>query len=350
MRIIFVSWRDLAHPQAGGSEVVVDHLATGLQARGHEVALLSGRPVGDRPYQVIATGGTYSQYLRAPIAYWRHLRGADVVVDVENGIPFFSPLWQRSPVICLMYHIHTAQWAMRFGPPVAATGRWLEGRAMPLVYRRARFVTISASTHRGLVDLGVPESRVRTVEMGCDPVPTTGPRSETPRFLVLGRLVPHKRVDLALRLWEQVRPRTGGRLVVVGDGPELERLRGIAGHDVELTGRVDLARKGRELGAAWLLIHPAHHEGWGMVVMEAAAAGVPTVAFDVDGVRDSVVAGVTGVLAPDEHAFVDQWVRLATDAAARTAMAKAARQHAAGFTWERAVDEFEAAVRDAAAR
>ena len=350
MRIVFVSWRDLAHPQAGGSEVVLDQLATGLQARGHEVALLCGGPVGARPYPVLATGGTYSQYMRAPISYWSHLRGADVVVDVENGIPFFSPLWQRSPVVCLVHHIHTEQWATQFSAPLAATGRWLEGRAMPCVYRRAQFVAVSASTQRRLVALGVPESRVRTIEMGCDPVPVSGPRSQTPRFLVLGRLVPHKRVGLALRLWEQVRPRTGGTLVVAGDGPERERLRELAGSNVELTGYVDPVRKGRELGAAWLLVHPAHHEGWGTVVMEAAAAGVPTVAFDVEGVRDSVVAGVTGVLAPDEHVFVEEWVRLTADTAARTAMAEAARQRARGFTWERAIDEFEAAMRDAVER
>jgi len=56
MRIVFISWRDLAHPQAGGSEVVLDHLATGLQARAHDVALFGGEPVGERPYPVLANG------------------------------------------------------------------------------------------------------------------------------------------------------------------------------------------------------------------------------------------------------------------------------------------------------
>ena len=71
MRIVFVSWRDLAHPQAGGSEVVVDHLARGLAERGHDVVLLAGGPVTDHPYRVRATGGTYSQNLVAPLQYLR---------------------------------------------------------------------------------------------------------------------------------------------------------------------------------------------------------------------------------------------------------------------------------------
>jgi glycosyltransferase involved in cell wall biosynthesis len=349
VRIVFVSWRDLAHPQAGGSEVVLDHLATGLQARGHEVMLLSGAPTAPRPYRVVATGGTFTQYLGAPAQFWRHARHVDVVVDVENGIPFFAPLWQRAPVVCLVHHVHTDQWAMQFSPPVAGLGRWLERSLMPRVYRRARFVAVSASTQRELVGIGVAADRIRTIEMGCEPVPTTGSPDPEPRFLVLGRLVPHKRVELAVRGWERVRPLTGGRLVVVGEGPELERLRALAGPGVEFTGRVTAAEKGRQLGAAWLLIHPAHHEGWGTVVMEAAAAGLPTVAFDVPGLRDSVEDGVTGVLAGDEDAFLDAWTRLATDTSVRAQMSAAARRRAATFTWDRAVASFEDVLRDAKA-
>jgi glycosyltransferase involved in cell wall biosynthesis len=349
MRIVFLSWRDLAHPQAGGSEVVLDHLATGLQARGHEVSLLCGGPVGARAYPTRRIGGTYTHYVRAPFSFWRHGRGADVVVDVENGIPYFSPLWQRAPVVCLVHHVHTAQWGMQFAAPVAAVGRWLESTLMPKAYRRARFVAVSDSTRRDLVALGVDDARVTTIEMGANPTTVSGTLSPSPRFLVLGRLVPHKRVDLALRLWERVRPRTGGSLVVVGDGPELAALRRLAGPGVEFTGYVDEERKGRELAAAWLLIHPAHHEGWGTVVMEAASAGLPTVAFDVPGVRDSVVDGTSGVLAADDDAFVDAWVRLAGDGAARRRMGADARDRAAGFTWEHAVDAFERAVATAAA-
>ena len=122
MRVLFVSWKDLAHPQAGGAEYVTDRLATGLQARGHEVALLAGGPVGQREYPVFDAGGTYSQYLRAPFAYRKRFRDWDLVVDVENGVPFFSPLWRKGPVVCLVHHVHVDQWSMYFAPPIAATG------------------------------------------------------------------------------------------------------------------------------------------------------------------------------------------------------------------------------------
>jgi len=344
MRIVFLAWRDTAHPQSGGSEVVIDQLASRLVDRGHDVQLLHGGPSAAHNYRSTHIGGNYSQYLQAPFSFFRRRGGVDVVVDVENGIPYFSPLWQRRPVVGLVHHIHTDQWAMQFPRPIAAVGRWLEGWLMPRVYRDAPFVTVSPSTTQELTALGIAPSHITTIEMGLDFEPLEPSPSPEPRFLILSRLVPHKRVELALKTWESVRPLTGGTLVVVGDGPEFDNLRALASADVEFTGWVDEDRKREELSKAWLLIHPAHHEGWGTVVMEAASASVPTLAFDAAGVRDSVVHGVTGYLATDENDFAAKWTTLATDSELRTQMAKAAKHRAATFTWDRAVDRFESVL------
>src|ERR1700723_3508303 len=99
--ILFIAWRDLANPLAGGSEVLVDQLPTGLLARGPRVALLCGGTVDDRPYPVRRNGGTYSQFLRAPMAYLRNFRDVDLIVEVCNGMPFLVPVWSKKPVIFL---------------------------------------------------------------------------------------------------------------------------------------------------------------------------------------------------------------------------------------------------------
>ena len=177
MRILFLSWRDLAHPQAGGSEYVVDRLAHGLRADGHEVALVCGGPVGTPGYAVHDAGGTYSQYLRLPFVASRRFRHPDVVIDVENGIPYFSPVWQRAPVVCLVHHVHVDQWRMYFPGPLAWVGRFLERRVMPRVYRRCTFIAVSASTAADLVAIGVDPERIRTIEMGSDPVAATSTSS-----------------------------------------------------------------------------------------------------------------------------------------------------------------------------
>jgi glycosyltransferase involved in cell wall biosynthesis len=333
-----VSWRDLAHPQAGGSEVLIDRLAAGAAARGHEVTLLAGGPVAPRAYRVVDIGGTFTQYVRAPGAYLRHARGADVLIDVENGIPYFSPLWRRKPVVCLVHHVHRDQWHMRFPGPVARAGWWMERVAMPHLYRT--YLAVSPSTATSLQDIGVPADRISVLPEGVDIPPLAARPAPEPRFLVLGRLVPHKRVDLVLRAWEHVRPRTGGTLVIAGDGPERAALEAQAGAGVEFLGSISDADKARELQVAWFLVHGAAHEGWGLVLMEAAAAGVPALAMHAPGVRDAVVHGQTGVLARTEEALARAWVDLSFDAARRRLLGYDARTRARRYSWERTVDVF----------
>ena len=101
--------------------------------------------------------------------------------------------------------------------------------------------------------------------------------------------------------------------------------------------------------AAWLLVHAAPREGWGIVLTEAAAQGTPAIAFDVPGVRDAVVSGETGVLVDDDDAFTKNWIELALDEPARTAMSERARSFAATFTWQRSVYELLAAAHAAGA-
>ena len=150
MRIAFMSWRDLANEQAGGSEVFIDRLAVALMDQGHEVAHLCGGPVGVRPYPVFDMGGTFTQYARAPFLHHRVARDWDLLVDTENGLPYFSPLWRRKPILACVYHVHSEQWSQRFPPPLAAAGRFAEAKIMPLVYRRVPFMAISSSTASAL--------------------------------------------------------------------------------------------------------------------------------------------------------------------------------------------------------
>ncbi len=150
-----------------------------------------------------------------------------------------------------------------------------------------------------------------------------------PLFVALNRLVPHKRVDLLLQAWRLVQPVTGGRLVVIGDGPEFKTLQQMADAlpGVELRGYLGAKEKAELLGQAWFLVQGSSHEGWGIVSLEAAAAGIPTLAVDAPGVRDAVVDGVTGVLVDDATpaAFAAAWMEFSADEPARVRMGLAAR-------------------------
>jgi len=353
VRIVAVSWRDLAHPQAGGSELLVDQLLVGLADRGHDVALVCGAPVGPRPYPVYQAGGTYSQYLVAPWRCATRLRRADVLIDVTNGVPFFSPLWRRRPSVCLALHFHGEQWATRFPRPLAAMARVVERRGIPAVYSRRRFVAISESTAASFRALGVDPTHITVIEPGVDaPAGPTAPTSAGPLFVALNRLVPHKRVDFLLEAWRIVQPVTGGRFVVIGDGPEFKTLRQMADviPGVELRGYLGAEEKAQLLGQAWFLVQGSSYEGWGIVSLEAAAAGTPTLAVDAPGVRDAVLDGETGLLVDDATpaAFAAAWIELSADEPARVRMGEAARERARNYTWDSMVDAWLVTLTDAA--
>jgi glycosyltransferase involved in cell wall biosynthesis len=348
--LLFVAWRDLANPRAGGSEVLVDKLALGMTMRGDQVTLLCGGQVAERPYRVLRSGGTYTQFLRAPAAYRRHLRDCDLVVEVCNGMPFFAPMWARKPMICLVNHVHTDLWRMRFPGPLAAAGRFTESSMMPWAHRKNLFLTVSSSTADALREIGVADDRIRQICNGVvEPDPPT-PRSAGPLFVALGRLTGYKRMDLLLRLWERVRHVTGGQLVIVGDGPERARIEALAGPGVVITGRVSEEEKHRLLCSAWMLLHPAMIEGWGIVVAEAAIRGTPAIGFDVPGLRDSVVNGETGLLVRNEGQFAQAWASLTLDHQRREAMGLAAQLRAQRLHWSLAIEGFAQTADEAIAR
>jgi glycosyltransferase involved in cell wall biosynthesis len=345
-RIVFLAHRDLDNPAAGGSELLVDRLADGLTRLGHQVTLLCGGPASYHDYRVVSAGGEFGHYLRARSAFARQVGDCDLLVEVCNGMPYLAPLWHRGPTLRLVNHVHTDLWTMRFGGPLAPAariGRRLEHWALAGAARhRGLLVAVSPSTAHALRGIGVDRDRIRVVHNGVEEPGPRAERSPEPLFVAVGRLVEYKRIDLLLRLWERVRPVTGGRLLIVGDGPERQRLEQLAGPGVEFTGHVSEAEKHRLLCAAWLLLHPSAVEGWGLVVTEAAVRQTPSIAFDVPGLRDSVVDGETGVLAHGESSFAAAWCALTLSGHRRELMGRAARDRAGRYRWDRTVRQFRA--------
>jgi glycosyltransferase involved in cell wall biosynthesis len=130
-------------------------------------------------------------------------------------------------------------------------------------------------------------------------VPDPAPPGSDPLYLCVSALVPYKRVELAVRAFglpgRPGQPERRRRLVVVGDGADRERLARLAGPNVELRGRVDDDELVRLYASCRAVVHPALDD-FGIVPVEALAAGRPVVAFAGGGSLDSVRDGETGVL------------------------------------------------------
>jgi glycosyltransferase involved in cell wall biosynthesis len=117
------------------------------------------------------------------------------------------------------------------------------------------------------------------------------PRDEGDAYLVFGRIVPYKRVEIAVQACE----RLARRLLVAGTGRDLDRVRQLAGPHTEFLGHVPDGDVPRLFAQARALLFPGL-EDFGIVPVEAQAAGLPVVAYHGGGVSDSVIDGKTGVL------------------------------------------------------
>jgi glycosyltransferase involved in cell wall biosynthesis len=358
LRILLLNWRDSGHPEGGGAESFCERVASGLAALGHDVTVRCARYPGAVPDETVdgvayvRRGGRFTVYPRAALALARCRRGYDVVLDVQNGMPFWAPLFTRALVVNVTHHLHREQWTAVFGA-LGRLGWWLESRLAPRVYRRCRYLTVSAATRADLVAVGVDADRVGVVYSGLDapvlPVDAAAwPRSPQPSIVVLGRLVPHKRVELAI---DAVAALPGATLTVVGHGYWEPQLRAYAeqlgvADAVTFTGYVDDVTKHRLLASAWVHALPSVKEGWSLAVVESAAHGTPTVAFrSAGGPTESVLDGQTGLLVEDLTGFAVALHRLLTEPALRESMGRAARAHAAGFSWPATAAAVEAELR-----
>ena len=350
--VLFVNWRDASHPEGGGSERYVHQVAEGLAARGLRVTIFCaahGRAPAEetvRGVRIVRRGGRLSIYLRA-LTFVRRTRPR-LVVDVQNGLPFASTLVTRSPVVVLVHHVHREQWPIVFGRAGGAIGWWLESVVAPRLYRRCRYVTVSEATATELAGLGVARERITVVPNGIDAAPpvVAGPSAE-PRLIVLGRLVPHKRVEHAIEVVARLRDRRPGlQLSVVGEGWWEAQLRATAAElgvadAVEFRGFLGEQDKHEELARAWVHVCPSVKEGWGLVVSEAGTHRVPTVGYRAaGGLRESVLDGSSGLLVEDLDGLTAAVDRLLADQQTRRRMGAAASAHAATFDWPASVHGF----------
>ena len=356
MRILIVNWRDLDNPWAGGAEVHIHAIAEGLVERGHEVTLLASgfpgaAPAGERRGVRVRRAGTW---WNANVALQRAVRRElaervyDVVVEDVNKIPFFTPLVHRLPIVVYVPHLFGST-VFRETNPLFAGYVWLMERPIPRAYRRATFVAISDSTRRDLIARGVAPERVHVVHCGLDFAAydrtDPPPRNAWPTLVHLGRLMRYKSADVAVRAMLLIRrDLPAARLQIVGDGPDRTRLQKLVRRlrlesAVEFLGHVPHAAKVDVLWRSHLLLAPSPKEGWGLIVVEANACGVPVVASRSPGLVDSVRDGETGRLVPygDAEAMARASLELLQDSTLHAHLAANARKWAAGFRWSDAV-------------
>jgi glycosyltransferase involved in cell wall biosynthesis len=393
MRIVLTSESYL--PYLSGVTVSVDAQARGLGARGHEVMVLAPRPARDARIEPVGSPGpsprhvwlpSYQLGAIVPPSYrmpwpnpWsgalREARefGPDIV---HAHSPFVTGLLARTlarstaaPLV-FTHHTRFADYAHYIGL-LASPGRRLTAAYLRGFWRACAAIVAPSQDLAGSIrdEIGSdPAGRVRVIPTGIDvagiqALPSVDSRPEVgwpADALVaasLGRLAPEKSPELLLDAFALASGRLPQlRLLVVGGGSSESALRRrIATDDlrdrVHFTGALARPDALSRIAGADLFVFTSRTETQGLVLAEALSAGLPAIALDGPGVRDSIRDGIDGIVVragpgvSPLDSLADAMVDISTDAARRSAMAERARVDATRFAIERRIADLEALYR-----
>ena len=365
-RIHVLAWRDLDDVEAGGSEVHIAEVAKLWAGAGLDVTMRTSWAQGQPTeamrdgYTVIRRAGRHLVFPRAAMAEITRRTGPrDVLVEIWNGMPVLSPLWNRGPRVILLHHVHAEMWNMTLGPALGPLGALFESKVAPPLYRRSAVATLSESSKAELVhELGFRDDRVTVVHPGIDPrFSPGGERSPHPLVVAVGRLAPVKRYDMLVRAAHHARQRIPDlRLHIVGEGYERPAIEAVvdeldAADWVTLRGRVTDAELVDLYRQTWIVASASAREGWGMTMTEAAACGTPAVATRIAGHADAIREGSSGLLSEgDPQSLGTAMADVLGDDELRARLGRGALDWAGQLTWSNTATQLMRVVADEVSR
>jgi D-inositol-3-phosphate glycosyltransferase len=365
---------------AGGQNVHVAALAQALADRGHELVVYTRRDGADLPDRVPLCDGVVVEHLDAgpPVKIGKDellpyvpALGADLARRLRQFAPavLHAHFWmsglaalaatcdQDIPVVQTFHALGCVKKRFQGLQDTSPPSRIGDERALARTVER--IVGSCTDELRELVALGAHRSQIDVVPCGVDLQLFTpdGPRRSRPRrrhrLLCIGRLVPRKGVDDAIRVLAAL-PDTelvvagGPERVALDRDPEAVRLRRLAADTgvadrVELIGRVAHDRLPELIHSADLVLCLPWYEPFGIVPLEAMACAVPVVGTAVGGLLDTVTDGVTGALLPprEPRRVAEVVTSLLRDERLRAQLGAAGRVRAEQYSWARAARDTE---------
>jgi len=359
------------YPHPGGVNEHVRHSYEAMRRMGHDVWIITSKYGDDRTDEgrVIRLGTGFAFPSNGSMGRvtlgWRFKQQAhellaehrfDILHFQEPFVPFLSPtvLDQSDTVNVATFHA--------FGgfSPSYWVGKRFAGRLAAKIHGR---IAVSGAARHFISRYFPGEYRIIPngvdLDRFADAEPFEELRDGTINILFVGRFEERKGLIHLLRAYHRLRKRhVDARLLVIGSGPKQREYRRYVGlrqiRDVEFLGRVSDDDKARYFASADIFSAPATgQESFGIVLLEAMAAGVPIVASDIHGYKSVVQRGVQGLLVEPRNprALAAALYALANDAELRHRMGEAGRAKAPDYSWDRVTEqivEFYREARDAA--
>jgi len=361
LNILIFSWRGPDHPNAGGAETSTHEHAKGWVRAGYSVTLFTSDYAGANKQEIIDGVNIIrsgSQVLRVQIAALKwYLFAAhpkfDLTIDQFHGIPFFIPFFVRVKKLAFIHEVTKEIWKFNPWPKPwyfipALFGSLLEPLIFRFLYRNIPFMTVSESTKKDLISWGIGDGNITVIHNGITVPKLKIPAKENKKTLIyLGSLSKDKGIEDALKVFSLLKNEDFRFWVVGKSDPEYLKSLKITSQKLDIDKRVKFfgfvseIRKYEMLAKAHILINPSVREGWGLVVIEAARTGTPTVAYNVAGLKDSVINGKTGILCNNMTPanLAEEILKLLDDEKKLQGMSKQAIAWSKKFTWDKSVQK-----------
>jgi glycosyltransferase involved in cell wall biosynthesis len=367
MRIVFLT--GIWPPDVGGPATHGPELSRFLLERGHEVTVITmgdGEPAV-RPCEVVVV----SRAQRFPVRYGRvatlaarRARSADVVYATATyAAASFASSVTRTPLVAKLVSDPAYERARRYGlfdgtleefqHPCSRRVEALK-RARTQALRRARAIVVPSAYLAAIAGRwGLQASRLSVLPNPVPEIDVTRAPLEPGTFVFVGRLTRQKALEVAIDAVGQVPP---ARLIVIGDGPDRERLEALAGASgaagrIEFRGSLPRPDALAVVAGAEAALLTSAWENFPHSAVEALAVGVPVVSTAVGGVPEIVRDEVNGLLVKvgDADAAAGAMLRILREDGLRQRLAGAARPSVANLSVERVYGRL-SSVLEAAAR
>jgi glycosyltransferase involved in cell wall biosynthesis len=362
MRILWLNWKDLDHPLAGGAEVVTEEIICRLARDGHAVTLFTSSFPGAEPeevrhkdgisYRILRRGHRFNVYWHA----WRFFRTQkksswDYVVDEVNTVPFFARAYANGKVVLFIHQLAREVWFYEMPFFISWVGYLMEPLYLRLL-RKTPTITVSESTKRDLERHGYRNVSIISEGITVPPVHDLREteKSAHPTMLTLGALRSMKRTLDVIKAFEVAKRRLPDlELVIAGmaTGEYGERVIDAVAHSpysmfIHYVGRVDEEKKRELMQSSQVLVVTSVKEGWCLTVTEANSQGTPAVVYNVDGLRDSVKDNETGLITPQNSpaALADTIVSMLSDHERYERMRRRAWEWSKEINFERSYQDF----------
>ena len=365
-RLVWISWKDIRNPQAGGAEVVHHEISKRLLADYSIVHLVPGWPgcLSEEwvdGIRIVRSGSSVMAFASLAWRFRKEFRHkTDVLIDSFNCFGSLAFLFAKRETskLFFIHHIQGSIWfyeyAKPFVPPINLLGWLLEKVQLLFVARtlHGRAVTVSESTRAELQKYGFRD--VAIISEGTSfphhgEMPDIDGKENCFTVLFFGGMRRMKRPMHALEaflIFHQRHPES--KLWFFGAGQENERIakkvsRSGLGDVVRIFGRVSEEQKLHLIGRAHVLVQTSVKEGWGIAVSEAAALGTPAITYDVPGLRDSNRHGVIcGSNTPE--AVAEELKRLYTNITLYQSTRESAWQFSQTLSFDKSADQLKSVL------